>query len=320
MKLRKIGIRRNKKGVSTVVAAVLLISIIVVAALGAVMYLGGFDISGGTGGGSGGPFVGTLSITVVESNVLDPSATPSTTSDVYKIFGSRGKTLNEVTAADLVGGTTFTVGTAANFGVSQEDKGLLFMTVDAGSDYFEDSTSITSQNIGFSAAREMDIDGDNRMEYVYAVDVSSFDSAKETNVKQINIMVVQEDTSIALSSPSDQDSIGTGTKTGTIEWQITGIAEKYGGRLARIYVVSMIQPLKVNVLSNLSQSQVLEPLLDQQLILFLVTKLGTSILALQTIVNLLTQLCLNILQVELATWLLLLVGKHISLVLQMLRV
>ncbi len=207
------------------------------AALGAVMYLGGFDISGGTGG-AGGPFVGTLSITVVESNVLDPSATPSTTSDVYKIFGSRGKTLNEVTAADLVGGTTFTVGTAANFGVSQEDKGLLFMTVDAGSDYFEDSTSITSQNIGFSAAREMDIDGDNRMEYVYAVDVSSFDSAKETNVKQINIMVVQEDTSIALSSPSDQDSIGTGTKTGTIEWQITGIAEKYGGRLARIYVVS----------------------------------------------------------------------------------
>jgi hypothetical protein len=101
-----------------------------------------------------------------------------------------------------------------------------------------DALATAEYNIGFDNWRTLDVDGDNRLEYVFEIDVSGFDSSLDTNTKQINMIVIQEDTSVATNSPDDQDSIGTGTKTGTIEWQITGIAEKYGARLARLYITS----------------------------------------------------------------------------------
>lgn len=95
-------------------------------------------------------------------------------------------------------------------------------------------------NPRFKDYKFVDVDNDNRLEVVFDVDVSDI-APPDPNLKpslDAIIMVVQEDTSVSLNSPSDQTSISTGTSTGTIEWQLTGISEKYGKGLARVYIKS----------------------------------------------------------------------------------
>jgi len=228
--------RLHKKAVSVWIA-VLVIAVVLFASVGT--YYLATQILGVSppGADEAEIFYGSITLTVAESNLLDPSSTPSTTSDSYIVYHSRGKALTEVTASDFIGGVTYVVGTGADFDVSPEDEGTILLYADAGTDFFLDYQATKTNNIGVSECRTLDVDGDHRDEYVFSIDVSDY-VADPKPTKQINMIVVEEDTTITLSSPTDQDSIGTGTKTGTIEWQIEGIAEKYGGRLARVYVVS----------------------------------------------------------------------------------
>jgi len=224
----------DKKAISPWIA-VLIIAIVVFASVGTYFFY--TQILTVSKEEEEGVFYGSITLTVAESNLLDPSSTPSTTSDSYIVYHSRGKALTEVTASDFIGGVTYVVGTGADFDVSPEDEGTILLYADAGTDFFLDYQATKTNNIGVSECRTLDVDGDHRDEYVFSIDVSDY-VADPKPTKQINMIVVEEDTTITLSSPTDQDSIGTGTKTGTIEWQIEGIAEKYGGRLARVYVVS----------------------------------------------------------------------------------
>jgi len=228
--------RLHKKAVSVWIA-VLVIAVVLFASVGT--YYLATQILGVSppGADEAEIFYGSITLTVAESNLLDPSSTPSTTSDSYIVYHSRGLSLSEVSASDFIGGVTYVVGTGADFDVSPEDEGTIFLYADAGTDFFLDHQATMDNNIGVESCRTLDADGDNRDEYVFSIDVSDY-NADPKPTKQLNMIVVEEDTSIATNSPADQDSIGTGTKTGTIEWQITGIAEKYGGRLARLYVVS----------------------------------------------------------------------------------
>jgi len=185
-------------------------------------------------------FYGTVSALVSETNYLDMGTAVASTSDVYKFYHGYGKTLSTITKADLLGGTTATVGTALSVGVNKEDLGMIFLVAYAGTDYFLDIEHTMTANPRFKEYRYIDYDSDNRLETIFSIDVIDISKPdpQSNPPLSVNIQCLHEDTSIALSSPADQDSLGTGTKTGTIEWTITGISEKYSVELARLYVVS----------------------------------------------------------------------------------
>ena len=186
-------------------------------------------------------FYGTVSATVRENNYLDMGTTPTTTSDVYKFYHSYGKDIGAISQNDLLGGTTMTVGTAGSIGVNREDNGILFFLAYPGTDYFLDiKHTLEANSQRFKEYRYVDYDNDNRLEALYKVDFTDISKPDpQTNPPfDVNVQVLQEDTSLALSAPDDQLAIGTGTKTGTIEWTITGLSEKYAAGLARLYISS----------------------------------------------------------------------------------
>lgn len=226
----------NKKGISPWIA-VLCIAVIVFACVGTYYMVKQLQVQEKPKEEE--VFYGTLSITVNEDNYLSRGSSVSTTSDSYVAYHPKGKSLDESTEADFVSGVSFTVGTAKDYSLSENDNGHLWFKAYTGTDFFLhiQGTIDANDEIG-DTYKYADVDNDNRLEVVFDIDVSNYRLSDVKQSLNIVVMVVQEDTSLALNAPADQDSIGTGTKTGTIEWQITGIAEKYGASLARIYFVS----------------------------------------------------------------------------------
>jgi len=186
------------------------------------------------------PFAGTISLTVQEDNYLSRGTAVTSTSDSYVAYHSKGKALADATKEDFVSGITFTVGTAKDVSVETVDLGHLWFKAYTGTDYFlhvEGTIEANPVIMTADGSKFLDLDNDNRLEVVFDVDLSR-EIADPKQSKDIVVMCVQEDTSLALNTPADQTGIGSGTKTGTIEWQITGCSEKYGFRLARLYVTS----------------------------------------------------------------------------------
>lgn len=180
-------------------------------------------------------FAGTLSVTMAEDNFLDRGASVSTTSDNYVAYHTFGKTIDEVVSTDFLGGSAFTVGTAKDISVDPIDNGHFFLLCYTGTDFYLEVPGTLGANPRINAYKLVDADNDNRLEVVFDVDVSSMSPDPKPSL-DIIAMVVSEDTDPALNSPANQSTIGTGTKTGTIEWQITGVDEKKGKALARLYV------------------------------------------------------------------------------------
>ena len=92
-----------------------------------------------------------------------------------------------------------------------------------------------SANADFISVEEIDVDSDNNNEYVFEVDVSNARADPEPS-REYNMVLVEE-VAPTLNAPADQDSIGTGTQTGKISWQIA-VTEMKGVRLARVWVTS----------------------------------------------------------------------------------
>jgi len=236
-KLGQLNYVTNFKRVSALVAVALMV-VIVVGVMGSyVLYT--FYIAPGPPPPSGEEvFYGTISITIGEENSLDRGADVATDSDSYVAYHPQNKSFDEAEESDFVGGSTFTVGTAKDYGVESGDNGEIWFKAYSGTDYFLDIDETIAGHSRIKEHRFIDVDNDNKLETVFLIDVSDISEPLPVSkpTLDLTIMVIREDTTLALNSPADQDSIGTGTKTGTIEWQLTGIAEKYGACLARVYV------------------------------------------------------------------------------------
>jgi hypothetical protein len=231
--------RNGKKGTSAVVTVAALIAIIFMA-LGAYYFYTQIRITPITP--SDEVFYGTISVTIGEDNYLDRGASVSTTSDSYIAYHTGGKSLDDAVESDFVGGNAskFTVGTAKDVTIDRIDKGHFWLKAYTGTDYYLHIESTLNANSRIKDYKFVDVDNDNRLEVVFDVDVSDI-APPNPNIKpalDITLMVIQEDTSVSLNSPADQTSISTGTSTGTIEWQLKDISEKYGKGLARVYIKS----------------------------------------------------------------------------------
>lgn len=228
---------RNRKGISTVIAIAAIV-LIIFGCVGTYYMYRMLQVSEDERVTE--VFYGTVTITVGESNALDSSASVSTTSDSYVAYHTKGQSLSEATKSDFIGGSTFTVGTAKDISIEKEDEGKLWVKAYTGTDYFLHLADTIEANprIKSDAYKFIDVDNDNRLEVVFEIDLSDISEPLPVTkpTMDLTIMVIQEDTSVAFNSPADITSIGTGTKTGTIEWGITGCSEKYGFALARIYI------------------------------------------------------------------------------------
>ena len=222
---------RSNKGIAPLLAVGLIAVIVVacVAAYFAVDYLSVAETAT--------VFDGDIGVTIAESNLLDRDASVTTTSDSYQWFSSAGAALELATDSDFIGGKTFTVGTEKTVTIYPEDLGTFWLYADPGTDFFMSPASTKNANSEIVSYERIDVDDDNNDEYVFEVDVSATKDKLTEPSREYSMVLVEEDTARSLNAPADQDSTGTGTQTGKIEWQLT-IAEMKGVRLARVYVTS----------------------------------------------------------------------------------
>ena len=226
----------NFKAISAIVTVALLIFIVVGVMAGYVLYA--FYIAPGPPPEEE-AFYGTISITVNADDYLDRGATTTLTGGKFIAFHSYGKSISEAEESDLVGGYSFSQGTAKDVGVETEDNGHIWLYIYGGTSYYLHLQGTIDANPRLSDDYEfIDVDNDNRLEVLFDLDLSDIAEPlpKEKPTLDIVIMADQEDTTVSLNSPANQTSIATGTQVGTIEWQLLDIASKYGCGLARLYI------------------------------------------------------------------------------------
>lgn len=235
-KEEKIKMQRNRKGVSTVLLTVVLVIIAVVASLVGVYYWKVLT----TPPGPSVPFYGTAQLKVTAQNVFDKTDITET-SPTYKAFNTKGKDLESMVKADFAGGASLTADTATDVNILPEDQGNLVIWAYAGTAHFLDAeaTKIANDPRIKDVKTDLDVNADGKKDTLLALSVGDLGEPGQATKPSLELnlqLLPDESASLTINSPADKTT-GTGTQTGTIEWQITTFAEKKGWALARVYVV-----------------------------------------------------------------------------------
>jgi len=179
----------------------------------------------------------TLNFSFSEVSLFDQSAA-STTSPAYVVYHTNGKDFNALTQSDLVGGISI-ASSGTKFTVMPEDKGILAMRVYAGSGHFVHIDETKKANSRLVAERrDVDVNRDGYLDLLVKLDfadISQTQSDLEVPYKFSFQLYASDIGTVAVNSPANK-AMGTGTKQGTIEWQITTMTDKKGFRIARVYV------------------------------------------------------------------------------------
>lgn len=179
----------------------------------------------------------TLNFSFSEVSLFDQSAA-STTSPSYVIYNTRGKDFNALTQSDLVGGTSIS-SSGTKITVLPEDQGILAMRVYAGTGHFPHIGETMKANSRITAYRvDVDANRDGYLDLLVKLDFADISRTKsdlEVPYKFSFQLYATDIGTVAVNSPANK-AMGTGTKTGTIEWQITTMTDKKGYRIARVYV------------------------------------------------------------------------------------
>jgi len=226
--------KQNKKGVSTVLVSVCLIVITVVASLIGYYYFAVLtkppspEVD----------FYGTGQIKVTAQNWADKTDV-SETSPTYTAYNTLGTDLDSMVKADFAGGTSLTADTATDINILPEDEGYLALWIYPGTAHFIDLDLTQNANNRIKEFRtDLDINADGKRDTLasfYVGDLGSPGQAVKPSVG-LNLQLVPDETAdLTINSPADK-VMGTGTKTGTVEWQIGAFEEKKGWTLARVYV------------------------------------------------------------------------------------
>lgn len=227
--------RSNRKGVSTVlVSALLIVTIIVVAMFGYYIYSQMWAPKPPTE-----PFYGTAQIKLTASNSFDQSDVTET-SPTYKAFHTDGQDFDSMVKADFSAGVSLTADTATDMDVTIDDVGYEALWIYAGTAHFLDLEETAASNSRIKGSRtDLDINADGKRDTLlslYLGDVAE-PGANIKPVVTIDLKMVPDETAdLTINSPADK-TMGTGTKTGTVEWQIAGFEEKKGWTLSRVYIV-----------------------------------------------------------------------------------
>jgi hypothetical protein len=180
-----------------------------------------------------------MSITVVEEDTFDVATAASTSSPSYYAYHTHGKSLDAMIADDFSGGVSFTAGTAKNYHVDADDLGMIVFWFYGGTADYVDVAHTLSANSWTQSRGNLDINNDKKPDYLFLADVSKAGKPDANNVAQnfiVKLATADVDSGTTMANTADKSSIGTGTKTNTITWKVSGFAQKTGVAISRVYV------------------------------------------------------------------------------------
>jgi hypothetical protein len=184
-----------------------------------------------------------IGFTYQEQNAIS-GASVSTSSPVYAVYHSNGRRLSQVSTLYGELGTTISSGsTATKFAVNEADGDFLFVNIDTGTAHYPDPAAFLKANPAFTAAKWIPVSSATVPELVAELQISKL-GAPNYNIDpsisiQLLIPCIPDDLAASLSSPADQDSIGTTANTDVyVEWELTNLSAGEAFAIARLWITS----------------------------------------------------------------------------------
>jgi hypothetical protein len=184
-----------------------------------------------------------IGFTYQEVNAMS-SGSESTTSPSYVIYHSNGQRLSAVTTLYGTSGVSIASGaTATKVSVLPNDGDFLFMKVYPGTAHYIDVAKFLAANPFVTSFKWIPTASATVNTLVAEIQISKI-GVPNLNIDpslsvQIQVPVLPHDTGLTLSSPADQDSIGTTAGTDVyITWEITGLTANSAFDFAHIVVTS----------------------------------------------------------------------------------
>jgi len=187
---------------------------------------GGGAATPGTGGYSG--YYGTLTIAVNEANWNDGAA-ETTTSPVYTFYrGAIGRGPVSITAS----------GTDVN--ILPEDKGIGYLKCYSGTAHYVDVERTRSANPRILEAVWNDVDGDGYDSLLFKIDLSGIGLVGQglKPVYTLSLQLFDEDVSGLTDDSPAAMVVGHTETVKTVTWKFSGLSEKAGCVISRIYVTT----------------------------------------------------------------------------------
>ncbi|MEM3589398.1 MAG: hypothetical protein QXN33_00175 [Candidatus Bathyarchaeia archaeon] len=232
----------NRRAISAVMAIMLICLIIMTGAVGYYVFV---LTQKPAPGPAPQPILGALAVTVTHLESFTRTVDPVTGASavIYHMRNPGQWSRTGMVATDFINpivmNATVQVVQSDNVAVGNGYKAYLALFADAGSADFVDPEATIAQNPCIVDWALVDIDSDSFLEYVFRLDVSGLGINQQSTANlRINLMHIPYQPSISINSPSDITGIGTTGTYRTIEWQLSGLSEKEGFAIARIYVTT----------------------------------------------------------------------------------
>ncbi len=179
-----------------------------------------------------------------QERLATSGASASTTSPAYLVFHSNGQSLSGITSLYGVQGVSIASGTSTtNVAIAETDDNTLIIGIDTGTAHYPDPSKILADNPSITSLKWIPVTSPNVPELVGEIDLSTLGSPNfninPSVTTQLLVSVNADDVAVTMSSPSDQDSIGTVAGTDVyVTWEITALASDEAMALARVYITS----------------------------------------------------------------------------------
>jgi len=133
--------------------------------------------------------------------------------------------------------------TATNIAINKEDNDFLFIRIDTGSNIYPDPTKILASNPAFTGVKWVPTTTASTNQLVAELQLSKLGLVNYAISPPLStimlISMIGQDTSLTLSSPADQSTIGLTSGTDVyITWEFTALASNNGSNFARIWITS----------------------------------------------------------------------------------
>jgi hypothetical protein len=211
-----------------------------------------------------------IGVTYQERNAISGAAV-STSSPSYMLFHSNGRSLASVSSLYGEAGVALTAGQTTKFTVYPSDGSTLFLALNAGTSHYIDVAKLLSSNPFISNVKWIPVDSATVNRLVAEINLGRL-GTPNYNIDpslsaQILIPVLPADTSVTLSSPPDQDNLGTTPGRDVyITWEITGISADSAIDLAKLYFTSNQTAALIDLLDvKITAPRIVNPATGQDL-------------------------------------------------------
>jgi hypothetical protein len=173
-------------------------------------------------------YYGVMQIKITESNYFD-GGSETTTNPTYTAYhGSLGPGVGGVAIA----------ASGTDFALDKADEGWIYMRIHPGDVHYIFSVdALKASNPRIKEAYWQDVDQDGTDDLICKIWVGDIGERGQAlkPVLVIALPLVDEDVAVAVDSPADITAIGTAETVKQITWKLSGVDEKAGFIIGRLY-------------------------------------------------------------------------------------